>query len=816
MRGPRGSVDARARSNQSGQSLRARWLSNEAAPEVVVRCFEQAGIILDTEASAGEGPAARVGWINRAPSGAKSKPDLSQARVAVLHFDAGGADALAEALRARGATAALISESEPSLRRVQMLEPDAVLTTWEDLERSRDGLTAVWAHPTLRWTPVLVASPDSIGPGGAHAPEIRDVGFALSRASVVRSRLAKAASSQDELTLSLGTLGPLMTLRALLASGRSLRVHVESDDADVEIDLAEGLVVGAQGGNLNEPPGSLLGVHALKRVLRLASGYIEVRHVEHPAVTNIMAPLEAALVQAQATPSDAPMPTPEGQPREHSQLAGTPLGEPVPESLPPEALTEDDLESEPPRSDKSKQVRVATLPPPTPVSAPPPVPRASEVPRDAVALGSPISDVEHEVRISQLGNAPAPSGPRNEPRNTPLPGSLPSPPANDTLPERPQASGKPPAPPPQAVSRSRAPSGSTALTLSTPAQAENDTEAEDAGRSSVWDLEPEPELAADDQPPVDATWRPADGPRPAPARGRARWAVGVVAAFAAAAVGLWWMGQSSGPAEGSDAPAAELKPAEPASPVSAAPATAAAEPEPEMRFDEQEAERAPPPVVPEVQSPTATLVAEPLDPKKELDETATEVEAPGAETAAAPVEAQPEPAAEEGELVAAQPQPAGADPQAEPEPQQPVAPAEPEAQEKAEPADVAIAAAEEAVEKQAREDEARQALNRARELARDKRYTEASSLFRTAMRDRKLYVRALAGLTEVHLARGEHGDALLGATSLVRQRPNRAQYHVILGDAYVGLGRPDKAQSAWQRAAELGSEQAKKRLKAAR
>jgi hypothetical protein len=95
-------------------------------------------------------------------------------------------------------------------------------------------------------------------------------------------------------------------------------------------------------------------------------------------------------------------------------------------------------------------------------------------------------------------------------------------------------------------------------------------------------------------------------------------------------------------------------------------------------------------------------------------------------------------------------------------------------------------------------------------------YTEARGKYLAALEAWPGYPKALAGLTQLALLRGDGPEAAEYAEQLVTERPGQAVYRLILGDAYKAAGQLGKARAAWRVASELGSIKAQRRLSAHR
>jgi hypothetical protein len=250
------------------------------------------------ERTADHCPVRRVAWLAQAPLQSRDKYDLAQRRIGVVHPEPGAADALAEALRARGAQVIVLSLGETGLSRAEALDPDVVVVQPERfLPEGSAVVGALWQHAWLCWTPVLFVPSESLGSGsaGARAPDVRELAVGIHTLCADYDLALRRARRREPFQLALAQLGPVRTLRAMLDSQSSLRLRIETPQRTYELDVGEGLLIGAssQRGTSQE---ELLGVHALTSLLASTRGQVSVRPVAHPALTNIMAPLEAMLL----------------------------------------------------------------------------------------------------------------------------------------------------------------------------------------------------------------------------------------------------------------------------------------------------------------------------------------------------------------------------------------------------------------------------------------------------------------------------------------------------------------------------------------
>ena len=282
--------------NQTGQEV--LWLASAEPPAHYVSFLRSRGLTLCEPSNDRPMPAARLTMIEASTSPAARPPSLAGRRLAVMHPDPGSADALAQALRAKGAEVAALSLNPESLHRVEALDPDVVIMEAADFTGSCwEIVRKLWQHPRLRFATVLLATPELMGSERVSALDVHDLSFAVHRLAEDYEGVRLAAQKGEPVTLSLATLGPARTLRALLESGSSLRARFVTSECDLEVDVAEKIIVGAQSQPaLGQEP--LLGVHALALLMTQRSGSVQLRRVDHPAQTNVMAPLDTALHMA--------------------------------------------------------------------------------------------------------------------------------------------------------------------------------------------------------------------------------------------------------------------------------------------------------------------------------------------------------------------------------------------------------------------------------------------------------------------------------------------------------------------------------------
>ncbi len=291
------------------------WMGRDAAPAGVAQILTGAGCTL-CDRNDKTWPPQRVAWLSHVSAAARVHRSLRGRRIAVVHPDPGASDALAEALRARGAQVVVLSLGEAGLDRAEALDPEVLVMQPDHLAGTGlEVVESVWRHARLRWIPILLVPHARLGIAGASAPNVRDLSIGINLLCGEYESLARHACRNEPFELQLHDLGPMRTLRALLESTNVLRARFETPDITIEVDLIEGLIIGAQGGiTESSDRQSLLGVHAIAALQSQVSGKVSVWPVAYPAVTNIMAPLETILLSQHTAPALAderePRPSP--------------------------------------------------------------------------------------------------------------------------------------------------------------------------------------------------------------------------------------------------------------------------------------------------------------------------------------------------------------------------------------------------------------------------------------------------------------------------------------------------------------------------
>jgi hypothetical protein len=261
-------------------------------PQHVLDGLRQHGIELRIGA-AEDCPPARIAFAGPARDQA-TNGDLHGRRILVLHSNPEQASLLTWALSARGADTSAYTDSTSLLADASSLDADVVLVDEGDLlAASWEHVCALWRHLRLRWTPCLVAPPNLLEHG--DAAELDGLCAGVQALAADRDQCVAAAREPRGVELPLAALGPARTLRALLEAQRALAVELVTPRLTVEVDLAEGLILGARGRFADGASIELLGARALAALLEETRGTVRVQGARAEPLSNVMASLDKAL-----------------------------------------------------------------------------------------------------------------------------------------------------------------------------------------------------------------------------------------------------------------------------------------------------------------------------------------------------------------------------------------------------------------------------------------------------------------------------------------------------------------------------------------
>lgn len=231
--------------------------------------------------------------------------DIAGLRILLADDDTARADAVTQELRERGVTVVVTDLDPASTRfaRLRQLDP-AILLIGEQQARGvgYELMRKLRRDSRLRWSSLLVVRWNEVWTEESPVPAVERIIGTLATLAEPEQSARQRADAGVQFDTRLEIMGPARLLRALASTTRALRVTVSNPRLQVQIDLAQGLVVGAVAHTLDESTRVLEGVTALAGLLVLSSGRVSITPVEQPATANVMATVDVALNQADAEP----------------------------------------------------------------------------------------------------------------------------------------------------------------------------------------------------------------------------------------------------------------------------------------------------------------------------------------------------------------------------------------------------------------------------------------------------------------------------------------------------------------------------------
>ncbi len=234
-----------------------------------------------------------------APDASDERQLLRGRRALIVCAKAARAQSLASELRNRGALVVVASGAENELDRARALDPEVVVISAADLQGGFSRMVEeLRADLRLRWASLLVIPSEQLAPEGAEQQLVGPLAEKIARLGAADQDLRERARSSRRFETRLEILGPGRTLRALAESGRTLRVSVSHPRVCIDIDLGDGLVLGAEGHRRAEKQKSLTGTAALAALLALASGRLTVEEMVSSELSELIAPVDLTLAMA--------------------------------------------------------------------------------------------------------------------------------------------------------------------------------------------------------------------------------------------------------------------------------------------------------------------------------------------------------------------------------------------------------------------------------------------------------------------------------------------------------------------------------------
>jgi len=259
----------------------------------------------------------QLGLLDAEPGPEAEPIQLEGLRVLLVDTEPARADALAQELRARKVIVSVADASGRGLERARGLDPEIVILDAAGMEGPGfDVLRSIRRDVRLRWASMLVAPWDEIWPNPESMPDVARLSERIAPLVVHDQQLRRRTASEERFDTRLESTGPCRLLRILTDSPHALHVTFRSRTASVEVDVAEGLIVGAQGSSNGA---TVEAVHALAAILAMGSARVHIERRDNPATANLMAPVDEAL--ARATEEAKPLPLSQPPP----QMSGSSL-----------------------------------------------------------------------------------------------------------------------------------------------------------------------------------------------------------------------------------------------------------------------------------------------------------------------------------------------------------------------------------------------------------------------------------------------------------------------------------------------------------
>lgn len=228
----------------------------------------------------------------------RSAGDIRGLRVALADDDTARADNVAQELRQHGANVVVTDLNPPDVRfaRLRQVDPAILLIGESHLQGAGYDLIRRMRHDTrLRWASLLVVRWNEVWSEQAKVPAVVRLKGTLAALAEPERAIRQRAETATSFDSRLEIIGPARCLRALIGVSHKVRATFHNPRARIEVDLSDGLVVGATGQILEDPPRPVEGPLALSTALVLSSGRVHVERVQQPATTNIMATIDVAL-----------------------------------------------------------------------------------------------------------------------------------------------------------------------------------------------------------------------------------------------------------------------------------------------------------------------------------------------------------------------------------------------------------------------------------------------------------------------------------------------------------------------------------------
>lgn len=239
------------------------------------------------------------------PSG---EPELAalfrDRRIVIVEKSPARADDLVVALRERGAHVVVIDGEGTGLAKARAVDPDVILVDVSGVGGwASQAMQLIRADSRLRWAALLVTRGEELWKGNTPEPDVARLAAGMTPlVEPDESLTARVKDGQTAIDVRLETTGPTRLLRAVARAGATVHATLRHRRATIEIDFAQGLIVGVRGEVASEQqggaPSTVEGAAALAIWLGLGSGRVRIEPRDAPSVANVMSPVDDAIAAA--------------------------------------------------------------------------------------------------------------------------------------------------------------------------------------------------------------------------------------------------------------------------------------------------------------------------------------------------------------------------------------------------------------------------------------------------------------------------------------------------------------------------------------
>ena len=286
-----------------GVTARVVLRADRPASEVIAQIVERLRPLADARSGVRyefhESPTGKLGALDLGgDDDSAALADLPRSRLLLIEQNPARADLLAQGLRAHGARVAVADGLGRGLELARELTPDVVVVDGSAVDGwALEALRKIRRDPALRWASLLLVEASRLW-RDERRPDVAMLAASIESLMRADRELVRRLLVEPEVGTRLEVLGPVRTLRALAETKIGLRIRVQHPRVIVEVDLSDGIIVGASARLPNAQSMAAEGPAALATLLALSSGRVQVERAEAPRSANIMSPVDDAIAAA--------------------------------------------------------------------------------------------------------------------------------------------------------------------------------------------------------------------------------------------------------------------------------------------------------------------------------------------------------------------------------------------------------------------------------------------------------------------------------------------------------------------------------------